>query len=321
MFFLTVLASFMIQLSEVTVISCDARWIDPKRLCDVLETELNEFDADTRAGAIFIIDECTPQAVRLRVVGRQKQLQRSVPLDDIQTEARIRTIALTFGELAQDALIILPADGADAPIQIRPEPQAKDGSSNKLPNECPKVASCDASTASTAAEMGALASWKDSLRYVVTAGLRVFPVAKSLAPEARFGIRQGRWRYDVRAYAMRWKELQIGTTWLAAACLTGGPILFQYEGNVQFEIDALLELGGIAALGEPANADVKYTPKFNFLIGAHLAMWLTIPGERRFKPLLTLEGGLVRGLNVYAGDEFQGGFEGPSTSIGIGGIW
>ena len=113
----------------------------------------------------------------------------------------------------------------------------------------------------------------------------------------------------------------MGTARLVAVTMSAGPNIWRYEGILRMGVDALMELGPIIAAGKSANENVEESTKLNGLIGAHLAFWLGIPTATRFQPTLLLDAGWIRGLNVFAGDKFLGGFEGPSTSLGIAAVW
>ena len=333
MYFFAVLATLILQVSDATIVTCEAPWLEQAKLGDILEAELIEVSPGEREDLVLIIDRCTDDTLRMRVSTPEGQHERTVRVSEIQEEARMRTIALAFVELIQEAHSEQPqiktassvptavnskstmhenarANDSHAPVKKDIVPELSKPNSNHPPALEPKH-SIDPTPNKN----------RDGHRIMTGGWLRVFPAAKTLAPEVRLGIMVRRWRFDCRFYGMQWEQSQRGNIWLAAVTLTAGPTLWRFDGNVPMGIDALMEMGAVTAFGSAVNDQVEHTPKFNILCGAHLAFWIGIPTARRFQPTLMLEGGWIRGLNVFDGDEFKGGFEGPATSIGIAGVW
>lgn len=330
MFFLTVLMSFVLEPFDVTVITCDIPWFDNERLHPILRAELSDIEKSKRDGMILTVDQCTEQSARLRVSGHQGQLERVIQIENIPDEARPRSIALTLGELARESIANeIPPRDEQPPKQIPPtvistNDELRENSAvaseisptkEKPPQELPPE-----EEVATATNVTIHQTSRNEKHFFIGVFLRAFPLVKTIAPEGRFGLRIKTWRFDLRGYAMGWKS-KLGKVYLSAAGLTAGPSLWQHNGKVRAGVDALLELGATAAWGKAANDNVSHTPKFNILAGGHLAAWIGIPTASDFQPTMTIEAGWVRGLNVFAGEELQGGFEGPSASIGLSGVW
>jgi hypothetical protein len=96
----------------------------------------------------------------------------------------------------------------------------------------------------------------------------------------------------------------------------GGPSLWQHDGKISVGLDLLMELGAVVAFGK-ADSGTDYTPKFNIAAGGHLAFRIGPNPKVRFRPMFTIEAGWLRGLNVFADDDLQGGFEGLSLAGGV----
>ena len=325
MIFLAVLMSFVLESSDMTLVACEAPWLDQPKLAKIVDAELSEIAPDDRAGMILLVDQCTEQSLRLRVSGRFGQLERVVRIEDIKDEARPRSIALALGELARESLAEVAASPEPPPETVR-EPAPVEPVGEDAPQPGSEVtAPCPAGKASPTEPRPEVRITPASnraprrRRFYAGAYLRGFAAPKTLAPEGRFGLRLGGWRFDLRGYAMGWKS-RLGKVYLGAASLTAGPTLWRHDGKVCIGLDGLLELGGIGAWGE-AKENATHTPKFNILAGGHLAAWLGLPTRSGLRPTLTIEGGWVRGLNAFAGDALQGGFEGPSLSAGLSGVW
>ena len=118
---------------------------------------------------------------------------------------------------------------------------------------------------------------------------------------------------------MGWSHA-MGTAYLTAFTLTGGPVLWQHEAKWTVRLDLLTEIGAMIAFGQ-ASEDTLYKPKFNIASGAHLALRADPNTAGRFRPELTLACGWLRGLAVYASETFLGGFEGLSLAAGLVSSW
>lgn len=317
MIFLSVLASFVIDTFDVTVATCDVPWLDAARFEQVVGAEVGELVPEARRGLILTVDRCTDASVRLRISSRDGQLERVLEIGDIPDEARLRTIALALGEMLREPMTeALPPEAS--PPEVSPPSDAAE--TRAAPPEAPiEAAKVDSVSPPPKPEPRSELAKPNHRKLSVGLYLRGFPLAKTLAPEGRFGVCFDKWRTALGAYAMGWSS-SLGTAYLTAVTLTAGPSLWRREGRVTLGLDALLELGAVVAYGK-ADKSTDYSPRFNIASGAHLAFWLGPGWQRSFLPLVTIEVGWLRGLNVFAKEKFEGGFEGLTTTVGITGAW
>ncbi len=311
MVFLTALTTFWIATSDITVVTCDADWMDGESLKQMLTAELSEFAGDSDQGIIASADRCTEESIRLRMVISGRGREREIRIDEIPKEARMRTIALALGELAREPDTETCASAqttSDTPVGV--ESDGESFAPTKIQPEDDKIHS--ASKSRTPAS--------DAFRrFSIGLFARGFPLAYTVAPEARFGVFFSRWRLSLGGYGMGWTS-ELGTAYLLSVTLMGGPVLWHYDGKISIGVDLLTELGALVVFGS-AEKETVYKPKFNIAVGAHLVLRLGPNPKKRFHPIFTLECGWLRGLGVYAADTFQGGFEGLSLSGGMIAAW
>lgn len=304
MIFLGALLVFFIDAYDITLVTCDAQWLDKSRLEQIMSAEISELTEEERGGMILIVDQCTDESVRLRVSNHRGQRERVVSIEAIPEEALLRTIALALGELSRET-----GSAADPKNAAQlPEPEIpKEATTKSKTEEHVEEVQRGQSANPTATQV--------EYRILVGGYLRWFPIAKTFAPEIRFGVRRQPWRIELGGYGMRWASA-LGTSYLVAITSTGGPTLWHYQGAIRAGVDILAELGVVTAFGE-ANDDSEETPRFNIAAGGHLVFWIGLGKAEGFQPLLNLEVGWLRGLNLYVDDEFQSGFEGLSTRFGL----
>ena len=97
-------------------------------------------------------------------------------------------------------------------------------------------------------------------------------------------------------------------------------MIWQHEARWTVRLELLAELGAMVAFGQ-ASEDTVYKPKFNIASGAHLGLRAGPSLSKRFRPEWTLSCGWLRGLAVYAEEDFLGGFEGLSLAAGFVSSW
>ena len=316
MIFVFVLTSFFIDAFDVTVMTCDAPWLDAERFEKVIGAEMGELSADERQGLILTVDRCTEATVRIRASNSHGQSERVIEIGEIPEEARPRTIALALSELISEASAV---NAPEAPPPGVP-PHEKETPTH-FPDEEMQGETNTGDDAVTSPPPSLPPGHRESEDLKLAAGLylRGFPLARTLAPEGRVGVRYDKWRADLGGYAMGWSSA-LGTAYLTAVTLSAGRSLWQRQGRMMLGLDVLLELGAVIAYGK-ADESSDYSPKFNVAAGGHLACWLAPGWRRRFRPLVAVEVGWLRGLVVFSGEKFQGGFEGLSTTIGVAGVW
>jgi hypothetical protein len=310
MIFLAVLSTFFIESFDVTVVTCDADWMDSRALEQMLTAELSELSDEDRRGMIAAVDQCSDTSVRIRVNMPNKGRERAISIGEVEPEARMRTIALALGELARETDIPPVSPDAVSPLNKCEEKTTS-------PPATPASDKMDASNAQADDDekIPFVPKTKTSHQWSIGVFARGFPLAKTVAPEARLGLHFSRWRVSIGGYGMGWTS-SLGTAYLAAFTLMGGPTLWQYDGRISAVLDLLMELGAVVAFGK-ADAGSDYTPKFNIAAGSHLAFRIGPNPKVRFRPMFTIEAGWLRGLNLYAADTFLGGFEGLSLSGGV----
>ncbi len=315
MIFLSALLAFVINASGVPVNTCEASWLDAPRFGEVLSAELSTLSEAERVGTALAIDECTDAAVTLHVNDSAGTRERTISIEGVPAEAKMRTVAIALGELVKERPLETAAGEPPSPAVSTESEAAASGEAQPLA-PMPVVDTEPPSKIEKTVEPNR----RDRLRFALGVYFRTFPLADAYVPELRFGLRPGKWRFELGGYAWGWKEA-IGTVYLTAVTLTVGRSLWQYTGRVAMSLDALVELGAVIAFGKATTDQVKETPKVNMLAGAHLG-WRIAPGrDLRVTPAFHLEVGWVRGLNVYAADVFVAGFEGLSAAAGVRTCW
>ena len=322
---LTVVAPILLTLTDVSIIPCEAEWMDSKRLEQMVGAELNELDLSEKQDEVWIMDQCTNGSARIRELGGNGQRERMVSLAGIPPELKLRTVVLALGDLAREPASQSPEESNEA-SQIEQAPPYKNeqgtavGAAAPLtqPARQPETSSSPpkpvAEEKRPPDDTAAKAVPPLSNRIEVNADFRWFPLTDTYTPEARIGLRTEKWRLSIGGYGMRWKS-GIGKTYLTAISAFVGPTLWQTRGAVDVGLDALMELGGAFVIAD-ASVDVETSPRFNVLAGAHLSLWVNPLPSKKVQMLLFAQAGWLRGVNVYAGTVFQGGFEGLSTAFG-----
>jgi hypothetical protein len=312
MIFLSVLTSFVLNTFDVTIVTCDATWLDRAELEQMIGAELAELDDNERQGMILTIDHCEEATIRLRVSNRSGQKARDIRIDEIPKEMRMRTVVLALAELAG-----APADPSkETTAEKRESPSLSN--ENPLPkSEPPPIASpTRADSSPTPQPQCVSTAVRDRIGFLGGIYLRGFLLAKTLAPELRLGIHTRRYRVELGGYGMGWTS-SLGTAYLTAATVTAGPTLVGHQGRtVALGLDALAEIGVVVGFGK-AKGNSEHTPKFNIAAGGHLSFWIALTRTRRVQPVVMLNAGWLRGFYVFIGETKKGGFEGPSVSAGI----
>ncbi len=321
MIFVALLTSFFIESFDVTVVICDADWLNRAKFEQVASAELSELPDEDRRGLILTVDQCTEASVRLRVSYQGGQRERFVPLEDVPAEARLRTIALTLGDLVREPEAAPQKDDADKNPVCEVPPREKTVASKPVDDVAKAPPANDPKRNDdqqpTKPDPEPVADDQRDLHVSIGLYARAFPLAKTLAPEARIGLRTRKWRLDLGSYVMGWNTY-VGNAYLLAITITAGPTLWRHQGKVPMGLDALLEIGAITAFGK-ADYDADQTPKFNIAAGGHLSYWLGFGRMKRLR--LVLDVGWLRGLNILVATTVQGGFEGPSAALGLTGAW
>ena len=334
MIFLSVIVPIFFDLFEATVVACDAEWMSRAQLEQMARAELSEVDEAERQGGVWTVDNCTEESARIGVFNKDGHRERVVSLGSVPEDSKLRTVVLALGDLARETGEPVKSDDVEAPKEAEPiaegtsppgeETQPEPVSDVAQPE--PKSETAQTPTTKSKKCRDEIDMWlacTDELvkKYWPAAGVyfRGFPLAKSFAPEARFGFRTARWRFAFGGYGMGWRS-DIVRTHLLAFTATVGPGLWRRQRKVTLGLDALMELGAAAAFGKTTE-DARGTPKVNVVAGAHLSFWVNLRPKRRFQPVFTLEAGWVRGANVFVGNEFQGGFEGLSLAAGWAAEW
>ncbi len=324
MIFLALMAPIFIDLADVTVVACDADWMDRTQLEQMARAELSEIEDERIKGGVWIVDSCTEESARIRVFDRDGQRERTVPLEGLPKDLKLRTVVLAFGDLAREREDLAEPNAdetSEAPTPLHEEvTQPETGSEvvfgttaqieNDFAYDCEKPPLADPPAEEPP---------KESYPIMAGAYFRWFPLTKTMAPEARIGFRTENWRFALGGYGMGWRS-PFRRLYLSAFTATIGPTLWRHQGAVTLGLDALMELGAVVAIGK-SHDYVESETKFNVMAGAHVSFWLNLLPSKPFQPLLMLEAGWLRGANVFVDGTLQGGFEGPSIALCLAGQW